>query len=51
MKISIIGSSSFAKEMVEYHNKLLALGHENNLHEHYLAMGNGERQDLVERIH
>jgi len=45
----IAGSSQFAKEMVEYRDRLIELGHENSLHEHYVAMGSGERQDLVDR--
>lgn len=47
----IAGSSQFAKEMVKYRDLLINLGHENFLHEHYIAMGSGERQDLVERRH
>jgi hypothetical protein len=50
MKITLIGSSSFAKEMAEYQEKLIALGHEVNLHEHYVARARGERPDIAERV-
>jgi hypothetical protein len=50
MRITILGSSKFAKQMVEYRDKLIALGHEINLHEHYIAQGKGEMIDLVERM-
>ncbi|MCK9379006.1 MAG: hypothetical protein M0P97_02585 [Candidatus Moranbacteria bacterium] len=50
MKIGIIGSSVFAKQMVEYRDKLIALGHENNLHEHYVAQAKGEMKDVIERM-
>ncbi len=50
MKITILGSSKFAKQMVEYRSKLIALGHEVNLHEHYVSQGKGEMIDLVERM-
>ncbi|MFA5155440.1 MAG: hypothetical protein WC453_03310 [Patescibacteria group bacterium] len=51
MKITIIGSSSFAKEMTEYQQKLINLGHEVNLHEHYIELAQGVRPDLTARIH
>ncbi|MFA5024442.1 MAG: hypothetical protein WC523_05835 [Patescibacteria group bacterium] len=50
MKITIIGSSSFCKEMVEYQEKLINLGHEVKLHEHYTARAKGERPDLTKRV-
>ncbi|HBO16435.1 MAG: hypothetical protein UR69_C0003G0047 [Candidatus Moranbacteria bacterium GW2011_GWE2_35_2-] len=50
MKIEIIGSSVFAKQMVKYRDKLIALGHENNLHEHYVAQAKGEMKDVIERM-
>ena len=34
---------------MEYHNQLIKLGHTNDIHEHYVAMGSGDRQDLVTR--
>ena len=50
MRITIVGSSVFAKEMVEYRDKLIAMGHENNLHEHYVAQARGEMKDVIERM-
>lgn len=50
MKITIIGSSCFCKEMVKYQEKLLSLGHEVKLHDHYLARAKGERPDLTKRV-
>jgi len=50
MKVTIVGSSVFAKQMVEYRDKIIALGHENNLHEHYIAQGTGGMKDMIERI-
>lgn len=51
MKIAIIGSSAFAKEMVEYRDQLRALGHECKVHEHYVEQAQGGGKDLIERIH
>lgn len=51
MRITIIGSSVFAKEMVEYKEKLELLGHTVNLHEHYVALARGELQVLKSRMH
>ena len=51
MKIAIIGSSAFTKEMVNYRDRLRELGHVCNVHEHYVAQARGEGQDLIERIH
>lgn len=50
MNITIIGSSVFAKEMVEYRDKLIMMGHENNLHEHYVAQARGEMKDMLDRM-
>jgi hypothetical protein len=50
MRITIVGSSKFAKQMVEYRDKLVELGHKVNLHDHYVAQGNGGMLDLVERM-
>lgn len=50
MKITILGSSKFVKQMVEYRDKLIALGHKVNLHDHYVAQGRGEMIGLVERM-
>lgn len=51
MKVMIAGSSVFSKEMVEYKKKIESLGHENNLHEHYVAQAKGEMKEYVERFH
>ena len=50
MKITICGSSVFAKQMVAYRNQLIKLGHEVNLHEHYVKQAQGEMVDLIERM-
>jgi len=36
--------------MVEYRDKLRALGYEVNLHEHYVAQANGGMKDLIDRM-
>ncbi|MCX6763853.1 MAG: hypothetical protein NTZ97_03960 [Candidatus Moranbacteria bacterium] len=50
MKIAIIGSSKFAKQMVEYQKKLMDLGHRVDLHEHYVLQAKGEMRDMIERM-
>jgi len=50
MKIAIIGSSYFCKQMVEYRDKLKALGHGCELHEHYVARAAGKMPELWERM-
>jgi len=50
MKITIVGSSVFAKQMVEYRDRLIKLGHNVNLHEHYIAQANGRMKDLIGRM-
>ncbi len=50
MRITILGSSKFVKQMVEYRDKLIALGHTVNLHEHYVAQAKGAMDDLVQRM-
>jgi len=50
MKITIVGSSIFAKQMVEYRDRLINLGHKVNLHEHYVAEAKGEMKDLIDRM-
>jgi hypothetical protein len=49
MRITIIGSSVFAKQMVEYRDTLVKLGHKVNLHDHYVAQGRGEATHLESR--
>jgi len=50
MKITISGSSKFAKEMVEYKKLLEDLGHEVSVHDHYIAMANGNAPDLMRQL-
>lgn len=50
MKITIAASSVFAKQMVDYMNHLVSLGHLVNLHEHYIKQASGGMSDLVERM-
>ncbi|MFA5355323.1 MAG: hypothetical protein WC302_01100 [Candidatus Paceibacterota bacterium] len=50
MKITIVGSSVFVKQMVDYRDQLISLGHEVNLHEHYVAQAKGGMKDLIERM-
>jgi len=50
MKIAIVGSSHFCTEMVEYRDKLKALGHECELHEHYVARASGQMRELWDYI-
>ena len=50
MKITIIGSSAFAKEMVSYRDQLIKLGHHVNIHEHYVSQAKGEMIDLLNRM-
>jgi len=38
MIITIVDSTSFAKEMVESRQKLIKLGHKVLLHDHYIAI-------------
>jgi len=50
MKITICGSSVFRKDMVDYKQKLLELGHEVIVHPDYEAIVRGEKQDLLHKI-
>ncbi len=50
MKITICGSSTFKKEMIEYRQKLLELGHEVIVHPDYEAFVSGQKQDLLKKI-
>lgn len=50
MKITICGSGAFKKEMVEYKQKLLELGHEIIVHPDYEAFVRGEKQALWNKI-
>ncbi len=46
MKIMIIGSTAFAEQMVNYRQKLIDLGHEVILHEHYRNWGSGQKAEI-----
>ncbi|MBU0627434.1 hypothetical protein KKG31_04465 [Patescibacteria group bacterium] len=46
MKITIVGSSTFKKEMLDYQEKLEQLGHEVIVHPDYAAFVRGEKQEV-----
>lgn len=50
MKITICGSSTFRKEMVEYRNKLNQIGHEATIHPYYEELAAGRMPELMKRI-
>ena len=50
MKIYVLGSNHFMKEMVECKNKLCELGYDGWIHPHYEAMVRGEMPDHLERL-
>jgi len=50
MKITIIGSSTFKQEMLDYGEKLEKLGHEAIVHPDYAAFVRGEKQDTRNQI-
>jgi hypothetical protein len=50
MKLTICGSSTFKKEMVDFKKKLQELGHEAIVHPHYEAFVRGEKQELWNQI-
>ena len=50
MKITIIGSSAFRKEMVEYMEKLEEMGYEPIVHPHYVQSIREGRTDIMDRI-
>jgi hypothetical protein len=49
MKIYILGSNYFMKQMVECKNKLCGLGHEGWIHPDYEALVRGERKEHLDR--
>ena len=49
MKIYVLGSTYFMKEMVEAKNKLCELGLEGWIHPHYEAFVRGEKKDHLAR--
>ena len=50
MKITICGSNAFKDEMIDYKNKLIAMGHEGIIHPDYEAFARGEKQDVWQKI-
>jgi len=50
MRITIVGSSIFAKQMFEYRILLMKKGYKVNLHEHYIKQGQGKMKRLVYRM-
>jgi len=50
MKITLIGSVKFAKEIVEIYHKLKELGHEPLMHEHMFGLADGTAKELIEGI-
>lgn len=51
MKIYVLGSTTFMKEMVDAKNKLCALGYDGWIHPHYEAFVRGEKQEHLKRWH
>ncbi len=49
MKIYVVGSNHFMKEMVDSKNKLCQLGFEGWIHPDYEAFVRGDRPDFIER--
>ena len=49
MKVYVLGSTHFMKEMVEAKNKLCELGLDGWIHPHYEAFVRGEKQDHLKR--
>ncbi len=50
MKIAIIASSAFVKEMVEWKRRLESAGHEVILHQHYIEQADGGMRGLRQRM-
>ena len=50
MKIVICGSSTFREKMLEYRDRLAALGHEPVVHPDYEAIVRGEKPELLRQI-
>ncbi|MBI4268636.1 hypothetical protein HY627_02295 [Candidatus Uhrbacteria bacterium] len=49
MKIYVLGSTSFMKEMVDAKDRLCALGFEGSIHPHYEAFVRGEMKEHCDR--
>ncbi len=50
MKIYVLGSNYFMKEMVDAKNRLCELGYDGWIHPHYEAYVRGEKKDHVEML-
>ncbi|HAR99894.1 MAG: NUDIX hydrolase [Candidatus Moranbacteria bacterium GW2011_GWC2_37_73] len=50
MKITICGSSTFKEQMLEYRDKLFAMGHEAIVHPDYEAFVKGEKQEIWNQV-
>lgn len=50
MKIYVLGSTSFMKEMVDAKNRLCTLGFDGWIHPHYEAFVRGEKKELEDKI-
>ncbi|MEK7122856.1 MAG: hypothetical protein AAB855_03290 [Patescibacteria group bacterium] len=50
MKIYVLGSNHFMKEMVDTKNRLCALGYEGQIHPHYEAMVRGDMPERLARL-
>ncbi len=50
MKITVVGSFKFAKEIVEISKKIRELGHEPLMHEHMSGIADGSAKDLIKGI-
>ncbi len=50
MKLTIVGSSAFKEQMLDYQKKLAELGHEGIVHPDYQAFINGEKQDIWDLV-
>lgn len=50
MKITICGSSAFKEKMIEYRDKLFAMGHEAIVHPDYEAFVKGEKQEIWNQV-
>jgi len=50
MRITIVGSSKFMKEMIEFRDKLNVMGHEAIVHQTYVNWVNGKELDLHKRL-
>lgn len=49
MKIYVLGSTSFMREMVKTKDDLIALGHDGWIHPDYEAFVRGEKKDILKR--